>query len=84
MSTSPKRTPTSVAAHAVSRKYRRQRARPSPLSDHVKRRLLSKLKSTSDQGPPSVTNDCVETITDADEPVESQTKGELIAASVCT
>ena len=34
---------TSEAASAVSRKYWRQHALPSPLSDHVKWRLLSNI-----------------------------------------
>ncbi len=42
------KTPTSIAAGAVSKKYRRQRARPSPLSDKVRRQLLIKINS---EGP---------------------------------
>ena len=42
---SGQRSPACVLASAISRKYKRIRTRPSPLSDHVRRRLLSKLSS---------------------------------------
>ena len=40
-------SPTCLAASAIARKYQRIQGRPSPLSDHVRRRLLSKLTNST-------------------------------------
>ena len=41
-------TGTTKSANAVSRKYKKLRARPSPLNDCVRQRLLLKLNAEND------------------------------------
>ena len=58
-------SPLRVASGRVVKKYQRIRARPPPLSDDVRRRLLAKIGGTSQSSAMSTTghgDDCDQTV----------------------